>query len=156
MTTSQRRRTANGLPSRLFRFLQVHSSGQRPCKSQISNLPRSSGLLNRGRFQTSDVRLHTYRRVRLLQRAFRVPTLSLCMIVKNEAAHLEAALESVRGLADEIVVADTGSVDGTREVAARFGARLLGFEWCDDFSAARNFVLEHATGDWVLSIDADE
>ena len=56
---------------------------------------------------------------------------------------------------DEIVIADTGSVDGTLEIASQHADALLSFSWCNDFSAARNFVLEHAHGDWVLSIDAD-
>lgn len=78
------------------------------------------------------------------------------MIVKNEATSLQRSLESIRGLVDEIVIADTGSTDGTAELAARFADRLLAFDWRDDFAAARNFVLEHATGEWVLSLDADE
>src|SRR5262249_10107972 len=57
---------------------------------------------------------------------------------------------------DEIVVVDTGSVDGTREVATRFGARVYEFPWCDNFAAARNESLRHATGDWILSIDAGD
>jgi glycosyltransferase involved in cell wall biosynthesis/Tfp pilus assembly protein PilF len=85
-----------------------------------------------------------------------VPTLSLCMIVKNEAAHLQRCLEATRPLVDEIVIADTGSTDDTRQIAALYADRLLTFPWCDDFAAARNFVLEHASSDWVLSLDADE
>jgi glycosyltransferase involved in cell wall biosynthesis len=85
-----------------------------------------------------------------------MPTLSLCLIVKNEAAHLRRCLESVRPLVDEILIADTGSSDGTAEIAAQFADRVLPFPWRDDFAAARNFVLDHATGDWVLSLDADE
>jgi len=78
------------------------------------------------------------------------------MIVKNEEATLGHCLESVRGLVDETVVVDTGSTDGTAEVAGRFGARLHQYQWCDDFSAARNEALRHITGDWVLVLDADE
>jgi glycosyltransferase involved in cell wall biosynthesis/Flp pilus assembly protein TadD len=80
----------------------------------------------------------------------------VCLIVKNEERHLPRCLESIRGLADEIVVVDTGSTDGTREIARAHGARVADFEWRDDFSAAKNFSIEHATGDWILSIDADE
>jgi tetratricopeptide (TPR) repeat protein len=84
------------------------------------------------------------------------PTLSLCAIVKNEEVHLPRCLESVRGLVDEIVIVDTGSTDRTEEVARSFGARVYHFPWQDDFSLARNVSLEHATGEWVLVLDADE
>jgi tetratricopeptide (TPR) repeat protein len=83
-------------------------------------------------------------------------TLSLCMIVKNEERHLRRCLESVRGLADDLVVVDTGSTDGTIEIARDHGARLFRLDWHDDFSIARNFSLEEATGDWILVLDADE
>uniref|UniRef100_A0A832A6S7 Glycosyltransferase n=1 Tax=Desulfacinum infernum TaxID=35837 RepID=A0A832A6S7_9BACT len=84
------------------------------------------------------------------------PRLSLCMIVKNEEKNLPRCLESVQGQVDEIVVVDTGSTDGTREVAARYGAKVLTYRWQNDFSAARNVSLDHASGDWVLWLDADE
>jgi glycosyltransferase involved in cell wall biosynthesis/predicted Zn-dependent protease len=83
-------------------------------------------------------------------------TLSICLITKNEEAHLARCLESVRGLWDDLVVVDTGSTDRTVEIARSFGARLFEFTWQDDFSLARNFCIAHATGDWILSIDADE
>jgi glycosyltransferase involved in cell wall biosynthesis/tetratricopeptide (TPR) repeat protein len=84
------------------------------------------------------------------------PRLSVCMIVKNEEKFLAQCLESVRGLADQIVVVDTGSTDRTVEIAKEHGAEVHSFQWCDDFSAARNAALEHARGDWVLILDADE
>ena len=83
-------------------------------------------------------------------------TLSICLITKNEEAHLARCLESVRGLWDDLVVVDTGSTDRTVEIARGFGARLFEFTWQDDFSLARNFCIAQATGDWILSIDADE
>jgi glycosyltransferase involved in cell wall biosynthesis len=82
--------------------------------------------------------------------------LSLSMITKNEATNLPGCLESVRELVDEIVVVDTGSSDRTKEIAQAYGAKVFDFEWTDDFSAARNESLSHATGDWVLYLDADE
>jgi len=85
-----------------------------------------------------------------------VPRLSLCMIVRNEAHRLGNCLESVKGLIDELVVVDTGSTDGTEEVARKYGAVLGHFTWCDDFAAARNHSLSLATGDWVLWLDADD
>lgn len=86
----------------------------------------------------------------------RRPTLTVSMIVKNEEKNLARVLESVRGLADEIVVVDTGSTDRTVEIAGSFGARVFNFEWCDDFSAARNESLRHATGDYILWLDGDD
>lgn len=82
--------------------------------------------------------------------------LSLCMIVKNEERHLPGCLASVRGLVDEIVVVDTGSSDNTIEIAKSFGGKVFHFQWIDDFAAARNESLRHATGDWILYLDADE
>jgi hypothetical protein len=82
--------------------------------------------------------------------------LSVCMIARNEAPRLEAAIASVRAVADEIIVTDTGSTDGTPELAARLGARVNHFEWSDDFAAARNACQAHAKGEWILWLDADE
>ena len=82
--------------------------------------------------------------------------LTLCMIVRDEEQRLGTCLESARGVVDEIVVVDTGSTDGTVEVARSFGATLGSFTWCDDFSAARNESLKLATGDWILWLDADD
>ena len=82
--------------------------------------------------------------------------LSLCMIVRDEAFFIEECLEQARPHVDEIVIVDTGSVDGTREIAERFADMLLDFEWIEDFSAARNTGLDAATGDWILVLDADE
>lgn len=83
-------------------------------------------------------------------------TLSACLIVRDEAKVIEACLDSLHGVADEIVVVDTGSLDDTLERVGRYPVILRHFEWCDDFSAARNFALDQATGDWILYIDADE
>jgi len=84
------------------------------------------------------------------------PRLTLCMIVKNEERFLEGCLQSVHGVVDEIVIVDTGSTDRTVEIAERCGAKIFNFEWDGDFSAARNESLRHATGDWILYLDADE
>lgn len=88
--------------------------------------------------------------------AYARPTLSACLIVKNEERNLPGCLSSIRPYVDEIVLVDTGSTDRTLEIAAQFGARIFHFEWNDDFSAARNVSLSHASGDWILIIDADE
>jgi glycosyltransferase involved in cell wall biosynthesis/Tfp pilus assembly protein PilF/protein-L-isoaspartate O-methyltransferase len=84
------------------------------------------------------------------------PSLTVCLIARNEEKFICPCLESIRGLAQQIVVVDTGSTDGTRSIAERAGAEVYSFEWCDDFSAARNAALERATGDWILFLDADE
>ncbi len=83
-------------------------------------------------------------------------TLSLCMIVKDEAAKLPICLASVRGLADEISVIDTGSGDRTPTIAQDAGAKVHFQIWADDFSKARNASLDQATCDWILVLDADE
>ena len=87
---------------------------------------------------------------------FREPTLTLAMIVKDEEEHLANCLRSVHGVANEIIVVDTGSTDDTVTIAIDAGARVLFFEWSDDFSAARNVSLRYASGDWILWLDADE
>ncbi len=84
------------------------------------------------------------------------PRLSLVMIVRDAEADLPHCLGSVEGVVDEIIVGDTGSKDGTKEVAARAGVQVLEIEWEDHFANARNQALEKATGDWVLVLDADE
>lgn len=77
-------------------------------------------------------------------------SVSVCLMIRNEEAALPGCLQSIAGLADEIVVVDTGSTDRTKEIAARFGAKVFDFAWCDDFAAARNECIRHATGDWIF------
>lgn len=84
------------------------------------------------------------------------PTISVCMIVKDEEILLPRCLRSVQPLADEIIVVDTGSTDRTREIARDFGALVFEFPWQGDFSSARNESIRHATKDWIFIIDADE
>lgn len=82
--------------------------------------------------------------------------LSVCMIVRNEEAHIKSCLESVRTVARQMIVVDTGSTDRTREFALAAGAEVFDFTWCDDFSLARNYSLEQATEPYILVLDADE
>lgn len=82
--------------------------------------------------------------------------LSLVMIARNEARCIERCLASVREHVDAMFVLDTGSSDGTPDIARRAGARVESFDWCDDFSAARNASLQLADADWALVLDADE
>lgn len=76
--------------------------------------------------------------------------------MKNEAARLSRSIASLSGAVDDIVVVDSGSTDDTIKIAEEYGAQVFQFSWCDDFSAARNFSLLKATGDWILVVDADE
>ncbi|MGE5587307.1 MAG: glycosyltransferase [Clostridia bacterium] len=82
--------------------------------------------------------------------------ISLCMIVKDEEEFLPGCLDSVKGVVDEIVIVDTGSTDRTVEIARQYGAKVYRYEWNDDFAAARNESLKHATCGWILVLDADE
>ena len=85
-----------------------------------------------------------------------MPTISVCMIVKNEEKRLAACLESLLPIADEIIIADTGSTDGTKELARRYTDKIYDFKWIDDFAAARNFVFGKAKMDYIYTADADE
>lgn len=82
--------------------------------------------------------------------------LSLCMIARDSSRTLPDCLGSICPWVDELIVVDTGSTDRTREIAADFGAKVFDFPWCDDFSAARNESLRHATGDWLFWMDSDD
>lgn len=82
--------------------------------------------------------------------------LSVCIIAKNEANHIGTVLESVKE-ADEIIVCDTGSTDNTVSIAKQYTSHVFtDYKWNDNFSKARNYAKSKATGDWILSIDADE
>jgi tetratricopeptide (TPR) repeat protein len=81
---------------------------------------------------------------------------SATLIVRDEGFHIEACLRSLVGIVDEIIVVDTGSRDQTVEKALRFPIKFHAFEWCQDFSAARNYAISKASGEWILYIDADE
>jgi tetratricopeptide (TPR) repeat protein len=78
------------------------------------------------------------------------------MIVKNEIKNLHRCLDSVKYYVDEMIIVDTGSEDGTPAMAAKYGAKVSYFQWCDDFAAARNYAISQASGDWILVLDADE
>ena len=85
-----------------------------------------------------------------------MPSIELSMIVKNGASTLARCLESAHSAVDEIVIADTGSTDGSAQIARSYGARVIEVPWEDDFSKARNAALRHGRCDWVLFLDADE
>ena len=83
-------------------------------------------------------------------------SVSLCMIVKDEEKVIQACLDSIRHLVDEIIVVDTGSSDNTVKLATQAGAKVCSYTWKGNFAEARNFALEHASGSWILVLDADE
>jgi tetratricopeptide (TPR) repeat protein len=85
-----------------------------------------------------------------------MPTLGLSMIVKNEAETLRQCLQSVTGVVSQIVIADTGSTDGTVDIAREFGATVISIAWENHFANARNAALRLMETDWVLVLDADE
>jgi glycosyltransferase involved in cell wall biosynthesis len=84
------------------------------------------------------------------------PTITCCMIVKNEEVFLDQCLKGVKDFVDEIVIVDTGSTDGTVEIARRYTDKVYFHPWEGSFSQARNQALGYATGDWIFQIDGDE
>ena len=84
-------------------------------------------------------------------------TLSAAIIVKNEEEHINHCLRNLVPAVDEIIIVDTGCIDNTIKIAKTFPkVSIIEFEWCDDFSAARNAALPHIKSDWVIWVDADE
>ena len=83
-------------------------------------------------------------------------TMSLCMIVKNEEKVLRRCLDSLSDIADEIIIADTGSSDSTKDIALEYTSNVYDFQWTGDFAEARNFVSSKATKDYIYTADADE
>lgn len=82
--------------------------------------------------------------------------ISACIIAKNEEKNIARCLDSIKSFVDEIIVVDTGSTDSTIEIAKSFDSKVFNFTWNNDFSAARNYAIDHATKDWILIIDCDE
>ncbi|MDR1812532.1 MAG: glycosyltransferase [Candidatus Fibromonas sp.] len=92
----------------------------------------------------------------LLNKNDKRPLLSLCMIVKDEEKNIGECLKSAQGLADEIIITDTGSTDKTVEIAQSYGARIEHIAWNKDFSEARNYSFSKATSRWIIWLDADD
>jgi len=84
------------------------------------------------------------------------PKVTLCMIMKNEEAHIGRCLESLKEYVDEIVIVDTGSTDKSMEIARSHGAQIYEYPWEDDFSKARNQAMSHVKTEWIIQLDADE
>lgn len=139
-----------GLTLAVLRELFVyHSSGMDGPESSTSHCPTPKGL-------ATGAAGPAFRRRPRADGPGSRPRVSLTMIVRDEEHNLPACLESASGLCDEVVVVDTGSVDRTAEVARSLGAKVVPFEWVDDFSAARNESLDHATGRYAFWLDADD
>jgi glycosyltransferase involved in cell wall biosynthesis len=83
-------------------------------------------------------------------------SISLCMIMKNEARRLPRCLNSVRGLVNEVIIVDTGSTDDSIAIAKSFGCRVLRDPWQNDFARPRNISIDNATSLWILIMDPDE
>ncbi len=83
-------------------------------------------------------------------------TIALVMIARNEARCISRCLKSIAPWVDQMIVLDTGSSDQTIAIARSCGAEVYHFQWCNDFSAARNAALNHSQADWNLVLDADE
>src|SRR5260370_13247818 len=81
--------------------------------------------------------------------------LSVCIITRDEEANIVRTLQSVKSLADEIIVVDSGSTDNTVALAKSCGAKVFVEEW-KGFARQKNAALDKATGEWILSLDADE
>ena len=82
--------------------------------------------------------------------------ISVCIIAKNEESHIEECCKRLTPYHFEIVLVDTGSADRTVELAGKYTDRIYHFDWCDDFSAAKNYAMQKASHDWILSLDCDE
>jgi glycosyltransferase involved in cell wall biosynthesis len=82
--------------------------------------------------------------------------ISACLIVKNEADNIGKCLNSLKDISNEIIVVDTGSTDNTVEIAQSYGAKVYYYQWDENFSNAKNYALDRATGDWIIFLDADE
>ncbi|MCM1297263.1 MAG: glycosyltransferase family 2 protein, partial [Muribaculaceae bacterium] len=85
----------------------------------------------------------------------RIP-ISVCIIAKNEETHIGECLKRLQPCGFEIVVADTGSTDLTKQTASQYADKVVDFTWTDDFSAARNFCARHAANNQILALDCDE
>lgn len=82
--------------------------------------------------------------------------LSLCLIVKDEEKSLDNCLKNAQEYADEIIIVDTGSCDNTKKIAQKYTSKIYDFQWCDDFSKARNFSFDLAENEYIMWLDGDD
>jgi glycosyltransferase involved in cell wall biosynthesis len=83
-------------------------------------------------------------------------TISACIICKNEEPVLDKMFNSIKSVVDEIIFVDTGSTDKSKDIAAKYGAKIYDFPWTGSFSDARNEAMKYATKDFIFQIDCDE
>ena len=83
-------------------------------------------------------------------------TISLCVIAQDKAPTLPDCIRSTNGIVDEVIILDTGKLNGAGEWAVSNGAKMIPYQWAGDLAEARTAAIRHATGDWVLVLDADE
>ncbi len=143
----------------MSRILLQQKSSQRPEQSMQRSMQREYQLSSAGgprSISHEEWLFSPDSELPLLRDGERACKVSLTMIVRDEEANLPHCLKSVRGVFDEIVVVDTGSVNRTVEIARSFGAQVFDFVWIDDFAAARNAALARATGDYAFWLDADD
>lgn len=82
--------------------------------------------------------------------------LSVCIITKNEESNIKSCLDSIKDIADEIIILDSFSTDNTISIAQKYTSKIYSKKWIDDYSFSRNFTISKAKGEWILIIDADE
>lgn len=120
--------------------------------SNTNNKDKAQKIVNKGIINCLEVQ-----ELRIMANSLDAkPTISACMIVKNEEELLPECLESIRDWVDEIVIVDTGSTDKTIEIAKSYGAKIYHQKWESNFSKHRNYSIDEATSDWIFIIDADE
>jgi len=104
-------------------------------------------------YDTAEKLIEDWEKIKINHRKIKI---SACVIVKNEEAEIGRWIDNMKFCTDEQIVVDTGSVDNTVKIASAAGVKVFSFAWNDDFSAAKNFAVEQATGDWIVFLDADE
>lgn len=86
----------------------------------------------------------------------KTPFLTVCIITKNEEKFIGGCISSVMSVADEIIIVDSFSSDKTKTISLKFPVRFFERKWSNDYSAARNYAIDQARGEWILFLDADE
>ena len=118
---------------------------------KLENIDPETVNQNNNKLYTED-----FTKSNLIKKESQSPLISVSMIVKDEEKYLSGCLDSIKNIADEIIIVDTGSTDKTLDIAKEYNAKIFHFEWINDFAAARNEALKHCSSEWILYIDADE
>ncbi len=126
---------------------------RRALESNPRNMESAIGLSRVARVEFLRIR---ELRLKKFPQALHSGRISLCMIVRNEERTIARAIDSVKGIVHEIIIADTGSDDETVRIAEERGALVFHYKWDNHFAHARNFAIEQASCEWILVLDADE